>query len=352
MSDDLQALEETVADILRDHCTPERLAAADGSIDHGLWKVLAESGLIRVGVPEEIGGSGGSMVEAAVVLRLAGEYSAPVPIAEGGVLAGCLLAAAGLPLPDGVVTVGVGDVSAVRTGQSWRITGMLPRVAYARDADAIVGIANAEGHPVVFVVPRGETTVTPGSNLAGEPRDDVALDMSVPADSVAAVTADAAERLLLHAALARAVQLAGAVEAALTLVVRYAGERKQFGRPIAAFQAVQQQVAWLAGEVAAARAAADAAVQATDRDPASPGARLAVAAAKIRTAQAAGVVAAGAHQIHGAIGMTEEHALRFTTTRLWSWREEWGSERQWAAELGRIAASHDDAGLWPLLVGA
>jgi acyl-CoA dehydrogenase len=351
MSEDLNDLEETVADIMRDHCTPERLAAAEGSIDHALWKVLAESGLTRVGVPEQAGGSGGSLVEAGVVLRLAGQYSAPIPIAEGGVLAGGLFAG-GLALPDGIVTVGVGDVSAVRGGSTWRLTGTMPRVAYAREADAIVGIASSGDGPVVFVVPRGETTITPGANLAGEPRDDVALDIDVPTDSIASVPADAADQLALRGALARTVQLAGAAEMALTLVVRYTGERKQFGRPIAAFQAVQQHVAALAGDVAAARAAADAALLAVDRDPAGPGAQLAVAAAKVRTAQAAGTVAAGAHQIHGAIGMTEEHALRFTTTRLWSWREEWGSERYWAGELGRIAAGTDDGGLWPLLVGA
>ena len=55
-----------------------------------------------------------------------------------------------------------------------------------------------------------------------------------------------------------------------------------------------------------------------------------------------------AHQIHGAIGMTQEYTLRFITSRLWSWRDEWGSEDMWAKELARSAVA-GIGGLWPLV---
>jgi acyl-CoA dehydrogenase len=351
MTEDLQALEEAVVDLLRDNCSPDRLAAVDGSLDRGLWKVLDEAGLTRVGVPEAAGGSGGSLADAAVILRLAGEYSAPVPLAEHGLIAGSLLASAGLPLPDGIVTVGTGEMSAVRSQSGWQLTGSLSRVGYAREADVIVGVASATSNLVVFVLPRDATTSSPGTNLAGEPRDDVTVDLVLPDDAVAVAPAGAGDELLARGALARVLMLAGAAQAALSLVLRYAGERQQFGRPIGAFQAVQHMVAGLASEAAAARAAADAAVQAAAADLTAPAARFAIAAAKVRTAQAAGVIAAAAHQVHGAIGMTEEHALRFTTTRLWSWRDEWGSEPLCAADVGRLAVGPDDT-LWSLLVGA
>jgi hypothetical protein len=56
-----------------------------------------------------------------------------------------------------------------------------------------------------------------------------------------------------------------------------------------------------------------------------------------------------AHQLHGAVGFTHEHQLHRFTTRLWSWRDEYGGEREWAARLGRFAAVSGPAGLWDWL---
>ena len=147
--------------------------------------------------------------------------------------------------------------------------------------------------------------------------------------------------------------IAGAARGALAASVRYAGERVQFGRPIGRFQAVQQELALAAAEVAAAGAAAEAAAATAQRDGfAADSTAVAVAAAKARTSEAAGVVARIAHQVHGAIGFTREHALRLLTTRLWAWRDEDGGEAQWQAELGeRVLAAGPDA-LWPLVTGA
>ena len=88
----------------------------------------------------------------------------------------------------------------------------------------------------------------------------------------------------------------------------------------------------------------------------------AVLAAKAQASHCAGIVAAIAHQLHGAIGTTEEHRLRLTTTRLWSWRDEAGSEAECFAELGAAAlaaaapgaatgAGPGGGGLWPWLSG-
>ena len=178
--------------------------------------------------------------------------------------------------------------------------------------------------------------VVHGANLAGEPRDDVRFDgVEVDARPVAL---DPAE-VLRRGALARALAMAGALERVLELTVRYAGEREQFGRPIGRFQAIQQELAVLAGEVAAARAAVDQAVARPDV--------LRIASAKIRTGEAAGRAAEIAHQVHGAIGYTDEHVLHRFTLRLWAWRDEFGSEEEWAVELGRLVAAAPD--LWRLL---
>ena len=116
----------------------------------------------------------------------------------------------------------------------------------------------------------------------------------------------------------------------------------QFGRPIGRFQAIQQNLAVLAGQAAAATAAAEAAIEVAVRDLGSP----LVAAAKIRTGEAAGIGASIAHQVHGAIGFTQEHRLHYSTRRLWSWRDEFGNEAYWARRLGGVVAAAGADRLW------
>ena len=194
----------------------------------------------------------------------------------------------------------------------------------------------------LLAVPEGAANFTPGKNLAGEPRDH--LDAVEPGGRSAplpdAVDVHLVQRL---GALFRAAQMAGGMEAALALSTRYANDRVQFGRPIAKFQAIQQQLALLAEQAAAASVAVESAAIAVAAD--RPSSALAVAAAKIR----AGKVAEIAHQVHGAIGFTHEHSLHRLTRRLWSWRDEFGTESHWSRELGRaVLASGADA-LWPTI---
>jgi acyl-CoA dehydrogenase len=208
----------------------------------------------------------------------------------------------------------------------------------------------ADGGEAVVVLGQDDVTVRPGRNLAGEPRDDVTVDRVVPAAAVAPVPVGTGQTLRNRAALTRALLLAGALERVLDLTVRYASERQQFGRPLSAFQAIQQQVAELAAEVAATRGAVDAAVRRCASDGfAGSRSWVAVAAAKVQAARAAGVAARIAHQVHGAIGFTEEHPLHLATTRLWAWRDEAGTQAEWAAELGTLVLTADAGHLWELL---
>lgn len=351
VSEEAAALAAALHDLLGDQCTPERLAVAEGSTDLALWRLLSESGLTRIGIPEAAGGSGGGLAEAAVVLRAAGEHAAAVPIAESSLLAGWLLAEAGLPQPELLATTSDGLLQATRAGSAWRVSGRLARVPSARDADAVVGLATSPGGLLAVSLRPQDVRIMSGANVAGEPRDDVTVDVQLPADLVGPVSDGVADELRLRGALSRALLTAGALDRAVALTTRYAGERRQFGRPVAAFQAVQQAVASLVGEAAAAGAAASGATALAAYDGV-PGAAFPIAAAKVRSAQAASAGAAVAHQVHGALGMTHEHALRFTTTRLWSWRSEWGSEGTWSERLTAMASHAGGPGLWSLLVGA
>jgi acyl-CoA dehydrogenase len=148
-------------------------------------------------------------------------------------------------------------------------------------------------------------------------------------------------------ALCRSVQIAGAIESIVALTVEHANVREQFGRPIGSFQAVRQQIAVMAAHAAAACKAAE---YAADRFG-EYGGTIAIAAAKARTGEAAGKVAKVAHQVHGAIGITHEHALHQFTRRLWSWRDEYGAETYWQSVIGREIAGGGAENLWRFIAG-
>lgn len=152
-----------------------------------------------------------------------------------------------------------------------------------------------------------------------------------------------ADQRFRYMALARSGQIAGAIAAALTLSIEHTRQRQQFGKPLAAFQAIQQQLAVLAEEAAASRAAAAAASRAADKTDAI----FEIASAKLRANIAAGQAASIAHQVHGAIGFTKEYDLQKFTRRLWTWRSEFGNDRHWADEIGKLAASRGADGFWP-----
>lgn len=143
----------------------------------------------------------------------------------------------------------------------------------------------------------------------------------------------------------RAAMMAGAMEAALTLSVDYVRERKQFGKPLASFQAIQQQLAQFAEETAATSAAALAAFHAMDQGRAS----FACAAAKLRANMAVDIATSVAHQVHGAMGFTKEYRLQALTKKLWAWRSNGGNDRIWADKLGAAIAAQGESGFWPAL---
>ncbi|TDV56510.1 acyl-CoA dehydrogenase family protein [Actinophytocola oryzae] len=330
---------ETVRDILAAHepfvLTPDR------SWDAGLWSVLAEAGMTGVGLSEEAGGSGGALDDAAAVVTTLAAGAAAVPVAEQLLVAGPALLAAGLDLPivTEPLTIAVAGTVLARPLDKGRfgLTGTATAVPWVGVARRAAVLATGPDSAVLALADLPDGAV--GANLAGEPRGDVTFD-DVPA---VAAPVDA-ETVRARFALARAVQLAGALGKVLDWTVAYAGEREQFGRPLAKFQAVQMEIARMAGEVGAATALADAAVRVADTD----GLVLAAAAAKIRAGAAVAPVARAAHQLHGAIGFTQEHRLHHLTRRLWAWRDEAGSELAWARTLGEAVATAP-AGLWPTL---
>ena len=342
------ALEQAVASILSDHCTYEVIARSEQGLSNSLWGLMAQAGFTGVAVPEDLGGAGGDLLDAAAVIRVAARYAAPLPLVETLLLVGGVCEAARLGFPPGPATLVAGPLGAPilasRTTTGWIFDGLAQRVPWARNADHLVVVAkDAKGDYVAGIIEPTAGLVSRGHNMAGEPRDDVAMrQVRLASNAVMALPESQINALRYRAALGRSLQIAGALEGVLQLTIRYAKERVQFGRPIGRFQAVQHQVAELAGETVAAVAAVDAATRAV----LAGGGELAVAAAKIRTSMAAGKGARLAHQVHGTIGFTLEHPLGHFTRRLWSWRDEGGSEQAWAVELGSKMVSNGPDQVW------
>lgn len=343
-------LVESVTRLLKNNVDRKLLdAAKEDGWSHKLWHALDEAEFPRVSIPEEAGGAGGTLSDLAAVLRVAGRYAAPVPLAETAMLAGWLLSASGLPVPRGALAAGPAHgetLTARREGSRWKLSGTLARVPWARSASRLVLLAQGPSEALVTNIDPAQCRITPGRNLAGEPRDTVVLEGVVAEEAAPAGAGVTGEALRLRGALARSILMAGALERVLELAVEHAQQRVQFGRKIGQFQAVQHEIARLGGEVAVAVAAALSAAGAVER---GEGVTLAVASAKIRTAEAAREGALIAHQVHGAIGVTDEHALHHSTLRLWAWREEYGNEAEWATRLGAAIQRGGPGEFWPAI---
>lgn len=344
---------DAAARIFQDLIEPGLINDAEaGSWPATLWETLEESGLTLAWGDETLGGAGVEMLDAFALLKAAGRYSVPVPMAET-MMASWLLGHGRIELPMGPMTVAPVQAEArLALGPDGTLAGTSRFVPFARNADHIAVVARRGDAPVVALVKRTDCALVENASLAGEPMDDVAFDGVTPV-----AVADAPEGLDEAAlgalgATVRAMQMAGGLEKILDQSVQYSLERSQFGRPIAKFQAIQHGLAQLAGEAAAAGAAADAAAEAiAATNGLGDGALAEVAAAKTRVGEAATTGAAIAHQTHGAMGFTYEHSLHHATRRLWAWRDEFGNESYWAIQLGRMVAARGADGLWPFVTG-
>ncbi len=331
-----QLMLDTAERIFADHCDKALLDAAEtGAFPRELWKVIAESGLPLLATPE----IGGSLTDAFRLLRVAGRHAVPVPLAEA-LIANHLMGLGNCAPRASTVTLGIADSY---SGEGAEVSVSLSSVPWARSVDQVCYVI---GDPVeIILLDVADCDVTPGANIAGEARDRVSF-LGVPdrCGSSETITVETVFELM---ALSRCALMSGALERCLELSCDYAMERKQFGRELAKFQAIQHQLAVMACEVAAAGRATDAAIGCLGES------RFVamVASAKSRVGEAAGVVAEIAHQVHGAMGYTHEHRLHHFTRRLLAWRDEYGRETYWQQRLGRDAIAGGADATWAFIVG-
>jgi len=318
-------------------CPPERVRAlmeTETAFDEKLWRALADQGWTGLLIPEEFGGLGLGLVELAAVAEEMGRACLPGPFVST-VWAAALIARAGsdgqraqyleaISAGDLKATVALleetadWDPAAVRMtaeveGRNLVLRGRKEFVTDADAADLIICVARENGRLVLVPVARTchgvKVTATKGLDATRKLYSVEFDDVVVPvADALEPQNPDdALERATAVASVALCAEMLGGMQWALDNAVEYAKTRQQFGRPIGAYQAVQQQCADMLLWTEGSRSAAYYAAWAVSND--DPAARVAVSIAKAYCSDAAREVGNRAIQVHGGIGFTWEHNL-------------------------------------------
>lgn len=285
MSEERELLRDTVAALVDKHASPEAVRTAMASArgyDESLWSTLCEQvGAAALVVPEELGGAGGQLADAAVVIEELGKALVPTPLL-GTTLAE--LALLSVDEPDAETLERLAEGSAIGTvvlDRGYVVNGDIADVVIAADGDTLTRWTSFSAQPAV--------SMDPTRRLAG-----------VEATETATIGADPG--LADTAAILLAVEQIGAASRCLDLTVQYTKDRVQFGRPIGSFQALKHRMADLYVAVQSARAVVEDAV--ADPSPVS------AALARLAASEAFSQTAAEAVQMHGGIAITWESDIQ------------------------------------------
>ena len=311
--------------------------ASENADDHpgSVWRQVCELGLAGIGMPEEKGGSGGSLADLVLVVRELARVGVSTPIAEASTAAYAVDAAAA----EGFDTIfAVPDLDVA----SKAVTANLAQVPFADTASRLVIVTASS---VVTIPLAGELiTVEPGHDIADLPYADIRLDNA----SVAHIPGGpAAPKVIDRLALMRSAALLGTSWGTYELTRKYVMEREQFGAPLMKIPAVSTTLAQMAVRIRFAQSALDRATTACAEAHTPARQRFgAVSAARISTATAATLVARTSHQLHGAVGITAEYSLHRYTSRLWALRDADESEFSYCRRLGATVRSEGEIDLW------
>jgi alkylation response protein AidB-like acyl-CoA dehydrogenase len=321
-----------VRDMVRRFLQADYAATARDGV---VWKKLGEMSWLGCAVPESAGGFAGGTMTLALIVQEFGRALIPDPVVPVASQSVTSLAAIGTPQTQILLEkIAIGDLKlmtahtefgrgdreidavATRDGEGWVISGKKAAVLGGDQADAFLVSAQneRERQPSIFLVPRDAHGLDIDAFQTFDDRGAAHLTLSeivLPAAARLATGATAAKAIahgLDHALILSSAEILGALELAFELTCSYLNTRRQFGRPIREFQVLQHRLVDMYIEMEQARSMVMLGVSALDSGSAEDRA-LAAAAVKARVAKAARFVAAQAVQLHGGIGMTEEHAV-------------------------------------------
>lgn len=310
--------------------------AADAADTDSVWGQVCELGLAGIGMPEDNGGSGGSLADLMVVVRELARAGLNTPIVEASTTSYAVDAAVA---GDGFDTIVVTpDLDAT----SKAITANFIQVPFADQAERLVIVTASS---IVTVALAGESvTVESGHDIAGLPEARVTLaGASVEPVSGGPGAVQVIDRL----ALARSAALLGTAWGAYELTRKYVMEREQFGAPLVKIPAVSSTLAQMVVRTRFAQSALDRATAAC-ADASTPELQRfgAVSAARISAATTATLVARTSHQLHGAVGITAEYDLHRYTSKLWALRDADQTESAYSSRLGARVRDEGEIELW------
>jgi len=343
LTDDQKMLQETAASFLGEEGSIARqlrhwrdIGCKDG-FGHELWKQFGELGLTGICIPESHGGLGLGATEAALVLEEIGRNLTPSPFLTTAVAGARAIEGTahgdrwfpGILSGEAVLALAVDEgprhspertaLEAKRQGNGFVLNGAKQFVAQGASADMIVTAARTGGSPgerdgiTLFAVPKDASGLAIQSEALVDSSKGARLTFDgVELDADAAIGEVDGGWLLLSRALnagsaGAAAELVGVASGASAMTLDYLKQRKQFGKLIGEFQALQHRAAHLYSEIEIARAAALKAAQLLDSGNAD--AELHVAVAKAKAADVANLAVREGVQMHGGIGMTDEHDI-------------------------------------------
>lgn len=346
---ELQTMLGDMVDRLLKELSEQRRNNQSATLNREQWQLIEEFGLTRLLLPESKDGFNGQWSDAYLVFELLGKYTLPLPIGETIIAKNILHQLApenGSDLDHGMITIGQCEepnLSSDKEG-NWVFSGALNDTPWGEEAGSILlQISMPAGNTLLLLDPASAATMETISAGNTDPRTQLNFDHAKP---LLQVNTPSQQHSVFHAAaLLRSAQISGAMQATLALSVQYVNERSQFGRALAKFQVIQHDLARMAEQVSAVKAAAVSACKARDYDPAS----FEIGSAKLRANMAVPMVCSIAHQVHGAIGFTQEYPLHCYTRRLRAWRSEFGNDGFWSQTLGEQVLQLKETSLWQFL---
>ena len=371
LNDDQRMLADTVAPFMAEEGAIAKqlrhwrdTGCTDG-FGTALWKQFAELGLTGILIPEAQGGAGLGQVEANVVLEEIGRNLTPSPFLTTAVAAVRALEGSaqaerwfpGIVSGEAVAAIAIDEgkrhdpaataLEAKRQGNGFLLNGAKQFVVHGNSADVILVAARTSGAPgetdglTLFAVEKSSSglalenlTMADSSKTARLTLDNVSVDSDAVIGEVDGGWMPLT-RALNAGRTGAAAELTGVAAGATAMTVDYLKQRKQFGRLIGEFQALQHRAAHLYGEIEIARAASLKAAQLLDSG--GDKAALLVAVAKAKAGKVARLAVQEGVQMHGGIGMTDEHDIGLYMKRQAVLDELFGGPRFHAAEVARLS---------------
>lgn len=304
-----------------------------------VWETIVELGLLHIGIAEERGGSGGELEDLLVVCTELARKGITTPFAEASTAAWVSQRVEGERGDFETILVSPGSL----TFENGCVSGEIKHVPWAPSARGVV-LLTEESDPVLVDLRSDAVLADAGGDIAGIPGSRIVFTNAtfrrIP-------DAPSGDEIRLRLGILRASELIGVAQGAFDLTREYVSTREQFDAPLLNVPAVASSLALMSTYIEQALAARSRALACLGGPMANPEAgRTAGAIARVMASTMASAVAGRAHQLHGAMGVTDEYPLHHFTRKLWTLRDRDESEFDSIEYLGNRALACGEAALW------